>query len=298
MMRRAILASSIGLSVALAAPTSALAQGEEAEVSDEEADVSESEEGGEDAAALVAMMLGLFFSSEPLTEEQINRLPMAQKVAGQLVPEGALAEATNGFLDGFLGPLMQFAPSPAKETLSKGIGVSDDDLNMTEFEMNDLAGLFDPEYEERSKRMEAMLPELVGTVVTSMEPGMRNAMAEVYAINFTESQLAELNAFFATGTGAKFASRSIAMSSDPRVITGLMQSFPAVLEAITSLEDRVDEATADLPDVRTFSDLSSAEKRRVAEATGHSVEEIELRLEEANWESVSEAAEEAAEAAE
>ncbi|MEP5190104.1 MAG: hypothetical protein ABJQ41_15430, partial [Marinomonas sp.] len=187
MIRRAILASSVGFSLAFAAPTAALAQDETAEASDEEDDFSAGEEGGdeggEDAAAFLAMMLGMFFSGDPLTEDETARLPMAEKVAGQLMPDGVLAEATNGLIDGFLEPLLQFAPSPAGETLSDGTGISDDDLNLTEFEKNDLAKLFDPEFEERNKRMEAMLPELIGTVASSMEPGMRDAMAQVYAVN-------------------------------------------------------------------------------------------------------------------
>ncbi len=283
MIRRSILASSVGLSLAFAAPTAALAQDETVEASDEEVDFSAGEEGGEDAAAFIAMMLGMFFSSDPLTEEQTARLPMAEKVAGQLMPDGVLTEATNGLIDGLLEPLLQFAPSPAGETLSDGTGISDDDLNLTEFEKNDLARLFDPEFEERNKRMEAMLPELIGTVASSMEPGMRDAMAQVYAVNFDDAELAELNAFFSTATGAKFASKSVPMSADPRMIAGMIQSFPEVLVAVAAMQERVEEATADLPEVRTFADLSDAEKSRVAEATGYSVEEIETRLEEPDW---------------
>ncbi len=290
MIRRAILASSVGFSLAIAAPTAALAQDETVEATDEEVDFSAGEEGGEeggeDAAAFLAMMLGMFFSSDPLTEDQTARLPMAEKVAGQLMPEGVLAEATNGLIDGLLGPLMQLAPSPAGETLTEGTGIEGDYLNLTELEKQDLARLFDPEFEERNKRMEAMLPELIGTVASSMEPGMRDAMAQIYAVNFDDTELAELNAFFSTTTGAKFANKSLVMNADPRLIAGMVQSVPEVLEAVAAMQERVEEATADLPKIRTFEELSAAEKARVAEATGYSVEDIEVGLEEPDWDSV------------
>ena len=131
---------------------------------------------------------------------------------------------------------------------------------------------------------------------------MRDAMAQVYAVNFDDAELAELNAFFSTATGAKFASKSVPMSADPRMIAGMIQSFPEVLVAVAAMQERVKEATADLPEVRTFADLSDAEKSRVAEATGYSVEEIETRLEEPDWDKLfgetEGSAEEAVEAAE
>lgn len=294
MIRRRIFAATAGLAaLTLAAPPLA-AQDAGEEAVDLASDGNPADSNGMDEAMA---LFGAMFKAEPLTPEQETRLPQAQRVVGQLIPEGTLGEMMGSMFDKMLGPIMQMGGSPATATVASGTGLSTYSLDLTTEQTEELASLFDPAWAERQKREMAMFPGMMTEMMNTMEPVMRKAMSELYAINFTAQELTEIEAFFATETGASFARKSFSMSSDPRILGATMEAMPAMMGTIGSIEQKMAEATADLPAKRSFADLSAAEKARVAEVTGYSVEEIEANLSataEASWEAM-EAAEAAAE---
>ena len=294
MIRRRIFAATAGLAaLTLAAPPLA-AQDAGEEAVDLASDGNPADSNGMDEAMA---LFGAMFKAEPLTPEQEARLPQAQRVVGQLIPEGTLGEMMGSMFDKMLGPIMEMGGSPATATVASGTGLSTYSLDLTTEQTEELASLFDPAWAERQKREMAMFPGMMTEMMNTMEPVMRKAMSELYAINFTAQELTEIEAFFATETGASFARKSFSMSSDPRILGATMEAMPAMMGTIGSIEQKMAEATADLPAKRSFADLSAAEKARVAEVTGYSVEEIEANLSataEASWEAM-EAAEAAAE---
>ncbi|PLK22822.1 hypothetical protein C0V72_12775 [Porphyrobacter sp. TH134] len=226
----------------------------------------------------VMAMLGGMFPAEPLTAEQETRLPQAQRIIGRMIPEGTLSELMGSMFDKMLGPIMQAGGSPATATVTRATGLSSFDLDLTPEQTEELASLFDPAWAERQKREMALFPGVMATMMDAMEPGMRKAMSELYAINFTQQELDEIEAFFLTPTGTSYARKSFTMSSDPRVLSASMEAMPALMSTIGSLEQKAAEATADLPPTRGFADLTAAEQAKVAEVTGISVEEIRASL--------------------
>lgn len=226
----------------------------------------------------VMAMLGGMFPAEPLTAEQETRLPQAQRIIGRMIPEGTLSELMGSMFDKMLGPIMQASGSPATATVTRATGLSSFDLDLTPEQTEELASLFDPAWAERQKREMALFPGVMATMMDAMEPGMRKAMSELYAINFTQQELDEIEAFFLTPTGTSYARKSFTMSSDPRVLSASMEAMPAIMSTIGSLEQKAAEATADLPPTRGFADLTAAEQAKVAEVTGISVEEIRASL--------------------
>ena len=250
-----------------------------------------------DEMAQAMAMFGAMFPAEPLTAEQEARLPQAQRIIGQMIPDGTLSEMMGSMFDKMLGPIMQMSGSPATTTVTTATGLTTYDLDLTPEQTEELAGLFDPAWAVRQEREMAMFPGMMAVMMDAMEPGMRKAMAELYAINFNQTELAEIEAFFLTETGASYARKSFTMSSDPRILSATMEAMPAMMETIGSLEQKLAEATADLPAKRSFADLTPAEQAKVAELTGYAVEEIEGNLsagDDASWEAM-EAAEAAAE---
>lgn len=259
----------LGTSLVLAAPLPALAQAETTP-SAEQAEADEMQQA--------IAMLGAMFPAEPLSAEQEARLPQAQRIIARMIPEGTLAEMMGSMFDKMLGPVMQMGESPAIGTVSKAIGLSARELDLTAEQSEELAGIFDPAWAERQKREIAMFPGMMTDMMNAMEPGMRKAMAELYAINFSPTELAEIEAFFLTETGASYARKSFTMSSDPRIISATMDAVPAMMGTIGALEQKLSDATADLPAQRGFADLSGAEQARVAALTGYAVEDIKANL--------------------
>ena len=57
-----------------------------------------------------------------------------------------------------------------------------------------------------------------------------------------------------------------------------MESLPVIMGSIGELETEMEAAVADLPEPRTFAQLSADERTRLAELLGWSVEELEANM--------------------
>ncbi|WP_086607046.1 DUF2059 domain-containing protein [Erythrobacter donghaensis] len=284
---RLILATASALSL-LAAPATLAAQDTESEAMAEAApadDMAEEEwaedEGADDPmAALAGMMGATMIEVEPLTAEQQARVPAAEKVMARIWPEGAAAEMSQNMFGGMFGGFGDMMPTGAKAGLAALIGLSPFDLEgMTDEQATEALGLFDPVWEQRETAIKAMVPELTGEIMGLVEPPMRRAMTELYAIRFTAPELAAIDAFFATDTGAKYARESLSMASDKRMLAASMEAMPEMFAMIGQMEERMKARTESLPAPRSFADLSPEERAKVAALTGYSVEEIEANLE-------------------
>lgn len=267
-----------GAALALMVATPALAAQDQADAMDAGAvDASAPASADAELAAITEMFSGMF-TAEPLTPEQEARLPAAQQLIAKVIPEGTMAEMMDEMFDGLLGPIMAEAPNGAATLVARQIGTVPYALELEEDKAAELAKLFDPVWAERQQREMALLPEMMKDMVTLLEPGMRKTMAELYAIRFSDGELTEIDTFFSTGTGGKYARESFLMASDPRIMASTMEALPALMGSNGDIEKRMADSVADLPPVRSFADLSPAERARVAEVTGFSVEQIEASL--------------------
>jgi hypothetical protein len=121
----------------------------------------------------------------------------------------------------------------------------------------------------------AVMPALMRDMMTVMEPTMRKAMSELYAIHFSQKELDDIETFFQTESGTAYARKSFSMSSDPRILSATMESLPQLMGTFADMEKKIAAASADLPPKRSFSELSGAEKAKIAKLSGYSIAEIE-----------------------
>lgn len=255
-MRRTLLAAFAGFAIA-AAPAAA----QDKEPSAEEIDQ-------------LTTALAESFPVEPLTDKQEARLPQATRIVEKMMPEGAMAEMMGSMFDDMLGPILETTGGPAISTVVAGTGLSAPELDLTDQQIVKLATLFDPAWEERRAREMEVFPQMMADMMTVMEPPMRRAMSELYAINFNQTELDEIEAFFSTETGSSFARKSFTMSSDPRVLMATMDVLPEMMGAMAGMEERFAKATADLPAERSFDELTADEQSFVAKTIGYSVEDL------------------------
>ncbi|WP_379923252.1 DUF2059 domain-containing protein [Erythrobacter sp. R86502] len=222
-------------------------------------------------------MMATLYPAEPLTAEQEARLPQAQRIIARMIPEGTMADMMGSMFDTLLVPLMALGEAPAMDTISKGTGFSEEAISLTPEQAAQIAAMFDPAYAERHKREAALLPALIQDIMTVMEPSVRKAMAELYAVHFSQPELDGIEAFFQTEIGAAYARKSFTMSSDPRIVSATMESMPQMMESFAGMEAQLAAAGEGLPPIRRFNDLSAAEQERVATIMGYSVAEIEAQ---------------------
>ena len=292
-MKRFALSTALG-SLAMATAQPALAQSTEepptlvipayqpeAEEDDVDVDVSlfegEDDAGGDAesdamAMAMVTMLLSSMFEPEPLTEEAEARLPMASSVAASLVPEGVYGEMMGQMMDSFLAPIFKMANTEggmSNSALAAYTGIAVETIDaLTDEQRTELTDIFDPVYQTREQAKFDGIVSGVNTLFGVLEPGVRDGLARAYASKFEASELADLQAFFATPVGAKYASQSLLLSADPQVISGMMETIPSLIEQLPALKESFENAEAGLPEPRRYDDLTPSEQRRAAELLG------------------------------
>lgn len=239
-------------------------------------------------------MLGEMFKVEPLTPEQEARLPLAQTIVGKIMPDGTMRDIFDGMMGGMFGDLMKMGAETesAQSFVADQLGLYGEDIALSDQQASELADMFDPARKERKAKETEMIPQVIGELMTTMEPTMRKAMSELYAVYFNDTELADIDTFFSTPSGAAYARKSFKMSSDKRIVAATMESLPQMMEQFGTIEAKMKAATAGLPPKRSFAELTAQEKARISSLTGYSVDDLE------EWASPSaDAVEAAAEAA-
>lgn len=228
--------------------------------------------------AVMAELMGMF-AAEPLTPEEEARLPLASQVISKMMPPGSISEVMGDMfgMEGMLGPILQRAAEPRASDFAGQLGLEAWELDMDDAAVAEAASIIDPVRDERNQRKASVMPQMMTKMMNAMEPTMREAMTEVFAIQFSEQELTDIDAFFSTESGAAFARKSMKMGSDPRVLGASMKAMPEMMASFENMEAQMEAVTADLPQPREFSDLSAAEQARIAELTGYSVEELAER---------------------
>lgn len=226
--------------------------------------------------AMSAMFGDIFGSADPLTAEQETRVPMAQSVVLKLFPEGTYARMMNEtmapIMDGIMGNV---AGAPAI-MLIELTGLPPSKLNtVDEADLNAAVALLDPSAKERNARIGQMTMRLISDMVVEIEPSYRAGLARAYAVRFTAEELADLDAYFATPVGSKYAAESFLIYADPQVMSAMNEMMPAMMEALPSMMGEIMEIAETYPKARTYSELSADEQAKLASFLGASREELE-----------------------
>ncbi|WP_306087882.1 DUF2059 domain-containing protein [Qipengyuania flava] len=225
---------------------------------------SESAMSPGDLDEFAGMMAGLF-QTEPLTEEQNARLPAAQAVVGEMMPDGFYGEMMAGMMDKMLRPMLTMFSQP-EFVLGARLTVDAEAIEaLEEAEQAELTAMLDPAYQARGDAMVAVLTSRMGGMFTAMEGPMREGLSKAYAVRFDDAQLADIAAFFATPTGGEYARESMALFADPQVMQASMQALPAMMSGFGDIESAMREAMAALPAERGYGDLTEAQRERMAE---------------------------------
>ena len=230
----------------------------------EDPEHSESAMSPGDLDEFAGMMAGLF-QTEPLTEEQSARLPAAQAVVGEMMPDGFYGEMMAGMMDKMLRPMLTMFSQP-EFVLGARLTVDAEAIEaLEEAEQAELTAMLDPAYQARGDAMVAVLTSRMGGMFTAMEGPMREGLSKAYAVRFDDAQLADIAAFFATPTGGEYARESMALFADPQVMQASMQALPAMMSGFGDIESAMREAMAALPAERGYGDLTDAQRERMAE---------------------------------
>ena len=232
--------------------------------------------GEDDPMAAMGDLFGGMFEAEPLTAEQEARLPLARSVVERAMPEGIMSDMMGDMFDGFLGPIMKMAGETTALDAAGRLGLPTDRLD--EDEAAEAMAMLDPDWRVREVRRAEAMPQIIGTAMAAMEPTVRDAMTEMYAVYFDEQVLADVGQFLDTPSGSEYIRKSFTMSADPRFMGAMMEAMPAMMGTFMTIEAQLDEATADLAEARSFDDLSDSQRRRLSALTGQDADTLRSAL--------------------
>ncbi|MDP5280364.1 hypothetical protein Q9Q95_15655 [Sphingomonas sp. DG1-23] len=167
------------------------------------------------------------------------RLAVAQKVVARLVPQGIylrmMRDAFPQMMDGVIAQMSGLTAADLGEK---------DESGKT---LEQIAAEKDPAFRERMTIMTRVMGEEMGKVMDKLEPRVRTALGKAFARRFTLQQLGDLDAFFATPSGAAFAKDYLLTFMDPEMMQEMSASAPEMVRAMPAIMKRVEKETAHLP---------------------------------------------------
>jgi hypothetical protein len=175
------------------------------------------------------------------------RLAIAQKTVGKLIPAGTYKRMMKDMMDGMAGGLIQQMMGMDASAIATATGAKEGADAAKGKTLGELAAEKDPNFKERMDiTMKVMFTEM-GTLMNDMEPVVRDALSKIYARKYSVKELTDMDAFFATSSGAAFAGNFMATFTDKEMIDASFGMMPKVLEAMPDIMKKVEAATAHLP---------------------------------------------------
>lgn len=300
MIRRAILTSTAGFSLAFGAAGAVLAQetpppvywsqdadeeevdlSGDGEVASEEdfSNLDQDEILAELQAEIDAELGGIMdlFEVAPLTEEQEALLPLAEQMTGHILPEGTFGTIMSDAMDPLMTTIMGAITSNPRIRLSAVTGVDSYDLEeLGDDEAQEALDIFDPGFEARTEQMTGMITEMMRRLFDALEPAYRDGMTRALTSRFDEAEMREALTILETPVGAKLAQQSFIVQYDPQMLGVMEQMGPALMQVMPGMMEDFGHLDAALEDDgRRFTELSAAERERAARLLGKSETELE-----------------------
>jgi Uncharacterized protein conserved in bacteria (DUF2059) len=195
--------------------------------------------------------------------------PAASAIAAQLFPDGTyrklLGPQFTQMMSSMTGSMgaVPIGPILKAAGLDESRGAALDKVTVQQ-----IMDIMDPVFKQRMDlMMTGMFTEMV-PLFEAMEPDLRDGLALSLQSRFTQPQLVELKAFFATPTGNAFASQQMLLFMDPAVMGKMQAQMPKIMEAMPTLIAKSMKAMEALPKPKQYKDLTKDERARLAALLG------------------------------
>lgn len=221
------------------------------------------------AAAQAPQMVPAMATTDPV------RVAAARPMVEKLFPVGTykrmMGETMSKMMDGMMSGMMKMPIAQIAEMS----GVPTDKLTaLNQTSLGEISAIVDPHFRERTKLgMDAMMGAMAN-MMEGFEPNIRDALTRAYARKFDVGQLGEINAFFSTPTGNRFATEYMTMMMDPEIMGEMQALMPQLMKKMPDLVAQAKKATDSLPPPRKISDLTKAEKDKLAQLLGIKASEL------------------------
>jgi hypothetical protein len=209
-------------------------------------------------------------------EPDLARLEASRRVAERVMPKGYVTKILSGTMDQLMtGMVDQMMDVPLRDLVAK-FGLEPEEVKkLGPGTTRELMEILDPAFSQRTELSTKAMFKVMGSIMTEMEPEMREGMAVAYANRFSVAELADLDRFFGSPVGAKYAEQSLTIMTDPDFQKRMQAMMPKILEAMPIIVKETTAATAGLPKPRTPDQLTKAERAKLAALFG--IDESKLK---------------------
>jgi len=178
------------------------------------------------------------------------RLKLAEQTVAKLIPPGTYQKMMKDVMDTMAGGMIDQMMGIDAATMAGMAGVEADSEAAEAAKgktMAEIMAEMDPNFKERMDiTMKVMFSEM-GDLMSAMEPIVREALSKIYARKYSAQELADMNSFFATPSGAAFAGNFMATFADKEMMDASFGMIPKIMEAMPAIMKKVEAATAHLP---------------------------------------------------
>ncbi|MEO5810200.1 MAG: DUF2059 domain-containing protein [Sphingomicrobium sp.] len=185
-----------------------------------------------DPMAAVAMMNQIFDKFFPAgPEPDPVRMAAARGAVQTMFPTGAYSKAMTHFVDGMIDRGLDMseadfaALSPTLTKTKKGNPPSTIPFRRS-------LGAKDPNFDAKLAAVRAFMGQTFVKIGAIAEPKFRDGMARALARRFTAAQIAEIDAFLATPTGAAYGQEMVGLWFEPDVLRGAFAMFPEMMKLL------------------------------------------------------------------
>lgn len=213
----------------------------------------------------------------PVAQAEIDpmRLAAAKVTVDAIFPPGTYARIMKTSMDAVMGPMMDGMKDMPLRQLAGMTGLKDDALSkLGDGTIREVLTIVDPAFDQRMQVTTRVMMDEMSGMMAQFEPGFREGLSRAYAKRFSVVQLSELNRFFATSTGALYASESMTIFTDPEVLAKMQEMIPQMLTEMPAITAKVETATAGIPKPKRPEDLSPAQRSKLARLLGISEREL------------------------
>lgn len=215
-------------------------------------------------------------TAAPVTAVDPARLAAAKPVVDRLFPAGTYKRIMKSSLDMVAGSISTSMKNLPLEQIARMAGATEKDAaRFAKVDVEQIMAIYDPHWQERMQLTMRGMMDSMGSMMESFEPDMRAALARAYAQRFTTNELADLDRYFSTPTGAKYAEQSMMIFMDPEMVQAMQSMMPKTMQHMPEIMASAQKATASLPPPRRLQDLSPAERDKLGKLLGVAPEKLQ-----------------------
>jgi hypothetical protein len=217
----------------------------------------------------LAVASPVWSQTPPAPSTEVQASTVATEVATKLFPDGTYRKLLGPTFTQMVSGMVDNMTSIPLGGFLRAVGL--DEQTATELDKvktEEIMAILDPAYKQRLKNMTTGMFSAMIPLFEKIEPDLRDGLALSLQSKFSQAQLEDLKSFFATPTGASFASQQMLLFTDPAVMGKMQAQMPKIMATMPEIIGQLAKSGETLPRPRKFEDLSEAERKKIIELLG------------------------------